>query len=109
MFLNSPEYRLVQVPMKLRINCLSRFILDSFKQIWFDELNPFCLFRTGRQIWCMYVNKIVHGKRGITPESAWLFAEAFGISPEFWLNLQANYDLVRSKPKRQVECIATIA
>ena len=48
------------------------------------------------------VNEIVRGKRGITPESAWLFAEAFGTSPEFWMNLQANYDLVRSEPKRLV-------
>jgi antitoxin HigA-1 len=55
------------------------------------------------------VNEIVRGKRGITPESAWLFAEAFGTSPEFWLNLQSNYDLVRCKPKRQVARIAAIA
>ncbi|MEI7848365.1 MAG: HigA family addiction module antitoxin [Chloroflexota bacterium] len=55
------------------------------------------------------VNEIVRGKRGITPESAWLFSEAFGTSPEFWLNLQSNYDLVRSKPKRQVSRIAAIA
>jgi addiction module HigA family antidote len=55
------------------------------------------------------VNEIVRGKRGITPESAWLFSEAFGTSPEFWLNLQSNYDLVRSKPKRQVARIAAIA
>ena len=55
------------------------------------------------------VNEIVRGKRGITPESAWLFAEAFGTSPEFWLNLQSNYDLVRSKPKRQVARIAVTA
>ncbi len=55
------------------------------------------------------VNEIVRGKRGITPESAWLFAEAFGTSPEFWLNLQSNYDLVRSKPKRQVSRLAAIA
>ena len=55
------------------------------------------------------VNEIVRGKRGITPESAWLFAEAFGTSPEFWLNLQSNYDLVRSKPKRQVARIVAIA
>ena len=55
------------------------------------------------------VNEIVRGKRGLTPESAWLFAEAFGTSPEFWLNLQSNYDLVRSKPKRQVARIAAIA
>lgn len=55
------------------------------------------------------VNEIVRGKRGITPESAWLFAEALGTSPEFWLNLQTNYDLVRSRPRRQVPRIAVPA
>ena len=55
------------------------------------------------------VNEIVRGKRGITPESAWLFAEALGTTPEFWMNLQSNNDLVRSKPKRQVSRIAAIA
>ena len=55
------------------------------------------------------VNKIIHGKRGITPETAWLFAEAFGISSEFWLNLQANYDLVRHRLKRRVTRIAVVA
>ena len=49
------------------------------------------------------VNEIVRGKRGITPETAWLFSEALGTSPEFWLNLQSNYDLVRFRPKRQVK------
>jgi addiction module HigA family antidote len=52
------------------------------------------------------INEIVRGKRGITPETAWLFAQAFGTSPEFWLNLQTNYDLVRHHPKRQVTRIA---
>jgi len=33
------------------------------------------------------VNEIVRGKRGVSPETAWLFAEALGTSPEFWLNL----------------------
>ena len=46
------------------------------------------------------------GKREIAPETAWFFAEAFGTSPEFWLNLQPNYDLVRFRPKRQVARIA---
>ena len=55
------------------------------------------------------VNEIVRGKRGITPESAWLFAEAFGTTPEFWLNLQSNYDLVKHRPKRQVARIAAVA
>jgi addiction module HigA family antidote len=49
------------------------------------------------------VNEIVRGKRGVTPESAWLFAQAFGTSPEFWLNLQVNHDLARNRPDRTVE------
>ena len=55
------------------------------------------------------INEIVRGKRGVTPETAWLFAEAFGTIPEFWLNLQTNYDLVRFRPKRQVARIAVSA
>lgn len=39
------------------------------------------------------VNEIVRSKRGISPDTAWLFSEAFHTSPEFWLNLQAMYDL----------------
>ncbi len=48
------------------------------------------------------VNKIVRGKRGITPETAWLLAQAFGNTPEFWMNLQVTYDLARSRPKHKV-------
>lgn len=55
------------------------------------------------------VNEIVRGKRGVTPETAWLFAEALGTSPEFWLNLQSNYDLIRFRPKRQVKRMAIAA
>ncbi len=55
------------------------------------------------------INEIVRGKRGISPETAWLFAEALGTTPEFWLNLQTNYDLVRYRPKRQVERITATA
>lgn len=51
------------------------------------------------------VNEIVRGKRGVTPETAWLFAQALGTSPEFWLNLQANYDLALAKPKRKISRI----
>ncbi len=49
------------------------------------------------------VNEIVHGKRGISPMTAWLFSQAFGTSPQFWLNLQANYDLSVNRPKRKVK------
>jgi len=45
------------------------------------------------------VNEIVNGKRGITPATAWLFAEALETTPQFWLNLQANRDLALSRPE----------
>lgn len=38
---------------------------------------------------------IINGKRVITPDTALRFSRAFGTSPEFWLNLQMNYDLRR--------------
>jgi addiction module HigA family antidote len=55
------------------------------------------------------VNEIVRGKRGVTPETAWLFAQALGTSPEFWLNLQTNHDLARSRPGRKISRISAVA
>jgi antitoxin HigA-1 len=43
-----------------------------------------------------WVNEIVKGKRDITPETARLLSQAFGNTPEFWMNLQDTYDLSRS-------------
>jgi len=51
------------------------------------------------------VNEIIRGKRGISAATAWLLAKAFGTSPQFWVNLQANYDLATSKPHRHVRKI----
>lgn len=48
------------------------------------------------------INEIVKGKRGISPETAWLFAQALGTTPELWINLQANYDLASHRPTRKV-------
>ena len=39
------------------------------------------------------LNEIVLGKRGITADTALRLARYFGNSPEFWLNLQAAFDL----------------
>lgn len=48
------------------------------------------------------VNELVRGKRGVTPETAWLLSEALGTTPEFWMNLQANYDLSSVRPPKRV-------
>lgn len=49
------------------------------------------------------VNELVRGKRGVTPETAWLLAGALGTTPEFWMNLQANYDLTTTRPPKSVK------
>ena len=46
------------------------------------------------------VNTIVNGKRGITAETAILLAEALDTTPEFWMGLQADYDLWHALRKR---------
>jgi antitoxin HigA-1 len=39
------------------------------------------------------VNDIVRAKRAITADTALRLARYFGTTPQFWMNLQANYDL----------------
>ena len=48
------------------------------------------------------INELVRGKRGVTPETAWLLSQALNTTPEFWLSLQASYDLAVKRPKRKV-------
>jgi addiction module HigA family antidote len=52
------------------------------------------------------INEIIRGKRGVTPETAWLFAQALGTTPQFWMNLQVGHDLARSRPRHDVEPLA---
>jgi addiction module HigA family antidote len=48
------------------------------------------------------INELIRGKRGVTPQTAWLLAGAFGTTPQFWLNLQANHDLALNRPEREI-------
>ena len=43
------------------------------------------------------VNELVNQKRGITPSTALRLARFFGVTPEFWLNLQVRWDLYRTQ------------
>ena len=52
------------------------------------------------------INEIIRGKRGITPETAWLLSQAFQTTPQFWLNLQSQHDLALSRPRREIEPFA---
>jgi addiction module HigA family antidote len=45
------------------------------------------------------ISQIIDGHLPITTEIAIKFAGAFGTSPEFWLDLQARYDLIQAMEK----------
>ena len=54
------------------------------------------------------VNEIINRRRGISPETAWLLSQAFGTSPQFWLNLQNQYDLATKRPKRKIRKLTEV-
>ena len=43
------------------------------------------------------INEIVHGKRGITADTAVRLSRYFGTTSEFWMNLQMRYELDRAE------------
>jgi addiction module HigA family antidote len=45
------------------------------------------------------INEIVHGIRSITADTALRLGRYFGVSPQFWLNLQAHFDLEREQDR----------
>lgn len=47
------------------------------------------------------INEIVHGKRAISADTALRLGRYFGMTPEFWLNLQSHYDLEKAKDKME--------
>jgi antitoxin HigA-1 len=45
------------------------------------------------------VNEIVRRKRGISPDTALRLSKYFGTTAEFWMNLQASYELAKAARK----------
>ncbi len=53
------------------------------------------------------VNEIINGKRGITPSTALRLAKYFGMSAEFWINVQLRWDLYHAR-QAEKEALDTI-
>jgi addiction module HigA family antidote len=45
------------------------------------------------------INEIVKGRRGVTADTALRLGRYFGMSPEFWLNLQSHHDLEQEQER----------
>jgi len=56
------------------------------------------------------INEIMHGKRGITADTAVRLAKYFGTSAELWMNLQSHYELrlERQALREQLENIVPL-
>lgn len=54
------------------------------------------------------VNQIVNGKRSITAIMALRLARYFRMTPGFWMNLQARYDLETAKDAAEAEIRKTV-
>jgi len=58
------------------------------------------------------INEIVHGKRGISADTALRLSRYFGLSERFWMNLQSRYDLeiekdrLRGRLEQEVKILA---
>ena len=68
-----------------------------------DELEEFDVTPTSfaRQIGVPpnRVSQILAGKRSITGDTALRLGHWFGVEPQFWMNLQTQYDLVQAESK----------
>lgn len=47
------------------------------------------------------INEIASGRRGVTPSTALRLAKYFGMSADFWLNLQIKFDLYLAQKKER--------
>jgi antitoxin HigA-1 len=58
------------------------------------------------------INEIVHGNRAVTADTALRLARYFGTSEEFWMGLQADYDLEEARRRlgnRLAQQVRTLA
>jgi len=54
------------------------------------------------------MTEIVHGRRGVTADTALRLARYFNTTPKFWLNLQASYDLAVAAETKAREIERTV-
>ena len=53
------------------------------------------------------LNEIVRGKRGVSADTALRLAQLFKTTPQFWMHMQANFDLKAAIARRRVMRLAS--
>jgi len=65
------------------------FLAETLKELRFSQ----AAFARAIGVSPMRISHVIKGARPVTAELALLFGRAFNQSPQYWLNLQADYDL----------------
>ena len=57
-----------------------------------------------------HINEIVHGQRAVTADTALRLGKYFGVSAQFWLNLQTQYalDVAEDRLSMQIDAITPL-
>jgi len=51
----------------------------------------------------MTVNRLINERQAVSPDMALRLGKLFGNSPDFWLNLQSTYDLMKAEQSMGME------
>lgn len=77
-----------------------------------EFIKPFGISQTELAEWMGIsyprLNEIVHGKRGVTPDTALRLEQVFGMEAQFWLKLQMAWDLYNAKTSPDARSIRRI-
>lgn len=65
------------------------FLAETLEELGFSQ----AAFARAIGVSPMRISHVIKGARPVTAELALLFGRAFNQSPQYWLNLQADYDL----------------
>ena len=69
------------------------FLAETLEELGFSQ----AAFARAIGVSPMRISHVIKGARPVTAELALLFGRAFNQSPQYWLNLQADYDLKTAK------------
>jgi len=91
---------MIRVPTHRRPTHPGEMLLEEF-------LRPMCITQReladAIRVPYQRINEIINGRRGITPSPALRLAKFFGMSPDFWMNLQLRWDLYRAQKAERDE------
>ena len=62
-------------------------------------------YRLAKDVSLPRINEIVHGKRSISADTALRLGTYFGLPAQFWMNLQADYDLRVARTNKELKKI----